>query len=138
MAGASPALARDAALRRISSTRRWILVATAALTAGLAALASVLLPGKAKSPTATAAPTRATATASTATPQLPAPATGSQLGLGAPAQALQSAPSNQAAPQSAPSSQAAPQPAPQPAAQPTPQPVPAPSGGGGAVVSGGS
>lgn len=128
VAGASPGLARDAALRRISRARRCLLVATAALTAALAALASTLLPGKslgAKSHSATIAPVRTAPVAATVTPQLPAPATGAQLGLGD----ASGASSSQAA-QSAPTSPAA--------SQPAPQPAPAPSGGGGVVVSGGS
>lgn len=111
-------LARDAALVRISRTRRWTLAGAAALTAGLAALASALLPGK-----SFGAGSRSTALSAAAGPALPAPADAAQLGVGGSGQA----------PQSVPAPQAAPQPAPQPA---TPQPA-APSGGS-AAVSGGS
>jgi hypothetical protein len=120
------ALARDAALTRVSRTRRWMIVAAAALTAGLAALASALLPGKslgAKAHSSAVVSTRPAAGPATGTPQLPSPAGAAQLGLGGDGQAAQ-APT--------PSEQAAPQPAPAPA------PAPAPSPGGGAVVSGGS
>jgi DNA polymerase III subunit gamma/tau len=131
--GGDPALSRDAALQRISRTRRWMLVSTAALTAALAALASVLLPGKslgAKAQSATVPSTQATSAPASVTPQLPAPANGAQLGLKAPAQAPQSAPA-QSAPQAAAPQAAAPQPAPQAAApQPAPQPSPAPVSGG--------
>jgi hypothetical protein len=116
------ALARDEALGRVGRTRRWMIVAAAALTAGLAALASALLPGKslgAKSPTPVAATAHAAAVSPTSTPQLPAPAGPGQLGLQGSGQAPQAV---------TPSPQAAPQPA----------PAPAPSVGGGAVVSGGS
>ena len=41
-----PAYARDTALRRIRLTRGWMIAAAAGLTAGLAAVASALLPGK--------------------------------------------------------------------------------------------
>jgi hypothetical protein len=59
--GEDAARLRDAALRRLSLTRRWIIAGAAALTAGLAALVSAILPGKslgAKSP-ASAVPTAA-------------------------------------------------------------------------------
>ena len=127
---ARAALARDQALVRVGRTRRLMIAGAAALTAALAALASVLLPGKslaAKSHTAVSAGAKV-ATAPGAAPQLPAPANAAQLGLQSSGQAPQAAPASQAAaPQPAPQ-QAAPQPAPQPVA---PQPAPA-------VVSGGS
>jgi hypothetical protein len=121
------ALVRDAALRRISRTRRWMLAGAAALTAGLAALASALLPGKSFGAGATHHAQAAASTSATATPALPAAANAAELGLTASGQAPQSAPAPSAP---APQPQA---PAPQPAA-----PAVAPSGGGGAVVSGGS
>jgi hypothetical protein len=117
---------RDAALQRISRTRRWMLAGAAALTAGLAALASALLPGKSFGAGATHHAQAAASTSATATPPLPAAANAAELGLTASGQAPQSAPAPSAP---APQPQA---PAPQPAA-----PAVAPSGGG-AVVSGGS
>jgi hypothetical protein len=119
---ADRALARDAALFRITRVRRWMLAGAAALTAGLAALASALLPGKSLGAGSHGSVETAAAT-SAVTPPLPAAANAAQLGISAPGQAPQSLP---------------PPPTPQPAPQPS-QPQPAPSGGGGgAVVSGGS
>src|SRR5437764_10707941 len=121
-------LARDLAFGRIHRTRRWLIVGAAGMTAGLAALASALLPGKSlgakRSATATSRPSGSSATRSSATPQLPAPADPAQLGLQGPSAGPTP---SQPTPQS--------QPAPQ---QSQPTPAPAPSGGGGAVVSGGS
>lgn len=121
------ARARDAALRRISHTRRWTFAGAAALSAGLAALASALLPGKSFGAHRTSTTVRAPATSSTVTPPLPAPATAAQLGITSSGVSQQgSAPQPQAAPQPVP----APQPAPQPqVSAPAPAPV---------VVSGGS
>jgi len=130
------ALTRDAAIGRIARTRRWMIAAAAALTAGLAALASALLPGKslgAKTASATPRPSRPL-TRSTTTPKLPAPANAAQLGLQGPSQAP-SAPSGSDPQQSQPAPQQS-QPTPQPS--PAPAPAAAPSSGGGAVVSGGS
>jgi hypothetical protein len=118
---ADRALARDAALFRIRRARGWMLAGAAALTAGLAALASALLPGKSLG-AGSHRVARSAAATSAVTPPLPAPANTAQLGISAPGQAPQSLPP--------------PPPAPQPAPQPS-QPQPAPSGGG-AVVSGGS
>jgi hypothetical protein len=88
------------------------------MTAGLAALASALLPGKSLGANRTAASAAQTASSGApGTPGLPAPATGAQLGLQGPS--------------------AAPTPAPAPQ-QSQPSPQAAPSGGGGGVVSGGS
>ena len=133
-------LARDAALERISRTRRWIVVASVALSGALAGLASTLLPGKsfaasksesssatgAQGASATARGSRSrsasasssgAASASSSVPKMPAPAGPAQLGL---AGAAQSLPPVQSSP------------------PPAAAPAPAPSGGGGAVVSGGS
>src|SRR5213082_3524814 len=83
-------VARDLAFGRIQRTRRWLVVGAAGLTAGLAALASALLPGKSlgaktRSESSTTTPSRSsTAKPSSATPQLPAPADGAQLGLQGP------------------------------------------------------
>jgi hypothetical protein len=125
--GSDRALVRDAALLRISRTRRWMLAGAAVLTAGLAALASALLPGKSfgAGSKGNARNVPATAANPTVTPALPAPANADQLGLQPPGQAPQSVPAPQPAP------------APQPS-QPAPATQPAPSSGGGAVVSGGS
>ncbi|MFL5824687.1 MAG: hypothetical protein ACJ764_14735 [Solirubrobacteraceae bacterium] len=134
---ARAALARDAAMGRIGRARRWLLLAAVAMTAGLTALASSLLPGKSLGSTGARARSVPTHTASgagrhrvaasaAAVPPLPAPAGAGQLGLQGPAQApAGSAPS-------APSQPAAPPAEPQSAAPP------APSGGEGTVVSGGS
>jgi hypothetical protein len=109
-----PIRLRDAALRRISLTRRWMILAAAGLTAGLAGLVSTLLPGKslgAKSPVATAS-ARPAATSATATPPLPAPASADQLGVGAAGQSPQSLPPPTVAPQPAAPAQSAPAAAP--------------------------
>jgi hypothetical protein len=119
---ADRALARDAALIRISRTRRWTLAGAAALTAGLAALASALLPGKsfgAKAHRPMQATSQTAAANPHAAPPLPAPADPAQLGLGQ---------SSQAPP--------VPQPTPAPAPATAPQ-APAPSAQT-VVVSGGS
>ena len=127
-----PAETRDAALRRIRLTRGWMIAAAAGLTAGLAALASALLPGKSLgAKTGGAAVVRTTATPRPGgTPALPSPAGASQLGVGSGGGSSESVTPPTSAPQPA-----TPQPAPQQAA-PAPAPQPAPSGGG--VVSGGS
>ncbi|MBV9364369.1 MAG: hypothetical protein JO286_24975 [Solirubrobacterales bacterium] len=124
-------LARDAALARVSRTRRWVIAAAAALTAGFAALVSAVAPGKtltSKSPglASAATATRSTpgSTRSSAIPAMPPPAKAGDLGLQAPGQAPSSVP-DQSQPQSIPS-------------QPPPAPPSSSSGGGGGVVSGGS
>jgi hypothetical protein len=147
------ALERDAALARTSRVRRWAIAGTAALTAGFAALVSVVAPGKslgAKRTAASAAqakaPAPAPAPSAKAMPPLASP---SQLGLGGPNQAPQSDPSQsspppaQSSPAPEPSAPAQSSPAPAQSA-PTPEqsaPAPAPSdpsAGSGPVVSGGS
>ena len=119
--------ARDAALARIVHTRRWIMVASVALSGALAGLASALLPGKSfgSSKGTSAAATSAeagnssaqrstkshTGSASSFKPALPAPARPGQLGLAGPGQAPQSSPTPSPPVQSSP----APSPAPAPA-----------------------
>jgi hypothetical protein len=122
------ALARDAALARVGRTRRWVLAAAAALTAGIAALVSAVAPGRtlsAKTPAQTeaAAPSTGQA-ASNAIPTMPPAAGAADLGLQGPSQAPAPAQSQ---------TQSVPQP--QPQSQPTPPPAPQPSA---PVVSGGS
>ena len=113
-------LVRDAALIRISRTRRWTLAGAAALTAGLAALASALLPGKsfgAKSHTTPQTTSRPAPAGSSVAPPLPAPANPAQLGVGG---ATSSSPP------------------PQPTAPPAPAVSPQPAQSAPPVVSGGS
>jgi hypothetical protein len=138
------ALARDAAFARIGRARRWLLLGAVAMTAGLAALASSLLPGKSLGSAGahgrlrtgvtqgSGARTQGAAAPSAAAPALPAPAGAAQLGLQGPVQAPQSSPpaSSQSAP---PATQSSPPPASAPAPAPAPS---APASGG--VVSGGS
>jgi hypothetical protein len=125
-------LARDAALVRLSRTRRWIIAGTAALTAGSAALVSVVAPGRSlasKQPApapAAANPSSSSSSSSSSIPRLPPAASPSSLGLQGPDQPPQSIPSP---PQESSPAPSAPQSAPQPAPQ---------SSGGGGVVSGGS
>ncbi len=131
-------LARDAALARVGRARRWAIAATAALTAGFAALVSVAAPGRslaAKQPVraGSGAGARKSST-STAIPQLPPAADPSTLGLQGPDQPPQSIPSQPA--QSTPSPPA--QSSPSPPAQSVPAPQSSGGGGGGGVVSGGS
>ena len=127
------ALARDAALARISRTRRWVIAGAAVLTAGFAALVSAVAPGRSlasksnagTNPATTSASTRGSA-GSTSIPQMPPPANPGALGLQGPDQAPSSdqSQSNQSQPSQ-----------PQPS-QPQPQSIPpAPSP---PVVSGGS
>jgi hypothetical protein len=125
--GSDPVRLRDAALHRISVTRRWVIAGAAALTAGLAALVSALLPGKSlgAKPVTPAASAHATKAATNVTPALPTPASAAQLGVG----------SGEESDPSIPPPSAAPQPAPAPAA---PAPSASPSAGAGAAVSGGS
>ncbi|MFL5831133.1 MAG: hypothetical protein ACJ76X_14560 [Solirubrobacteraceae bacterium] len=143
-------LERDAALRRVSWTRRWVIAGAGALSAGFAALVASVAPGHslassraavAKQATTSASsgtPTR-TGAAATRTPRMPPLASPSDLGLQGPSAAPQPAPSPESQPRSpaqsapAPQTQAAPTPAPQPQAAPAPAPDPAP-----APTSGGS
>lgn len=119
-----PVRARDAALRRISFTRRWMIAGAAALTAGLAALVSALLPGKSLGAKAT--PATVSAAPPRLTPPLPAPATADQLGVGT---------AGQSSSQSIPPPPAPPQPAPAPAPAPSSG---GDSSGGSSATSGGS
>jgi len=124
-------MVRDAALERVRRTRRWAIIATAALTAGIAGLVSAVAPGRSLASKSAsrevASGSRSTAAAGSAIPSMPAPASSEQLGLQAPDQA----PSSSSPPpeQSQPSqpTQSAPDPS-----------APSSSGGGGPVVSGGS
>ncbi|MBV9942591.1 MAG: hypothetical protein JO262_10725 [Solirubrobacterales bacterium] len=122
------ALARDAALARVSRTRRRVIAGSAALTAGFAALVSAVAPGKTLTSKPAGRAEAATATHSTssssssAIPPMPPPAKPGDLGLQAPDQAPSSVP-DQSQPQSIPSQ---------------PPPSSSSSGGGGGVVSGGS
>jgi hypothetical protein len=154
-------LERDAALIRVSRTRRALFVGAAALSAGLAVVVSAVAPGRslgAKPTFRAAVPTAATTASVTGASstqsrpvRMPPLASPGELGLQAPNAAPQSAPSQSSAaspnqsggssgsgstsPQAAPAptqQQAAPSPA---SAASAPAPSPAPSGG---VVSGGS
>ena len=132
---------RDAALARIGRTRRWVLAGAAALTAGAAALVSVLAPGrsfgaKPAQASGVASVSPAAGSARATAPQMPPLAAPGSLGLNAPSQAP-GVPSG---------SSAAPAPAPAPSdpsqsqgnaaqSQVPPQPGPASQPG---VVSGGS
>lgn len=126
-------------MARAARARRAMIVAAAGLTAGLAALASALLPGRSLGAgthrrAALATPSRPV----TSAPQLPAPAGAAQLGLQAPSQAPSTpTPSGPAAPASSPAPAAsAPAPAASaPAIAPAPVPAPAPVA---PAVSGGS
>jgi hypothetical protein len=134
------ALLRDAALSRIRRTRRWVIVGTAALTAGFAALVASVAPGRSlaskPSSTGSGVATTASATGSSsqgALPSLPAPASAGELGLQGPKQAPSPAPSQPQ--QSQPSQPSQTQPSPSQPSQPPSAPAPQPSG---PVVSGGS
>jgi hypothetical protein len=132
------ALARDAALVRISRTRRWVIAGAAVLTAGFAALVSAVAPGRSLASKSQAGTDPATTSASTrgstgrsSIPRMPPPANAGALGLQSPGQAPSAdqsqPPADQSQPQSVPSAPPAPV-APQSSS----------GGGGGPVVSGGS
>lgn len=111
---------RDAALARVVNARRWVILGSAGLSAGFAALVSTSPPSKAsirsaKRPVASPVTTRPSSNRAPSLPPLP---DGSALGLQGPSQAPQSDPNQQA--QSAPAQSA---PAPQPAPSPQPGPV---------------
>jgi hypothetical protein len=132
------ALERDAALVRVSRTRRWLIAGAAGLSAGIAALVSSAAPGHTLSSRgqpgistsgSASAPVR-TASAARSSRTMPPLASPGELGLQGPSSAPQAAPSvAQASPDPSQSAQAAPNPA---QAAPAPAPTPAP------VVSGGS
>lgn len=103
-------LERDAALARVGRVRRWAIVATAALSGGIAVLVSAVAPGRSGAATHAYSSARSSS-ASSGTLQMPPPAGPGALGLQGPAQA--------------------------PSVAAPPAPAPAPAAGGGAV-SGGS
>ncbi len=147
---------RDAALDRVTRTRRWVIAGAALLTAGFAGLVAAVAPGRSL---AEQEPRRhrvgqrrlggsaatVLGSASAAIPKMPPPASAGDLGLQSPNSAP--SPDNQSQSQPQTQTQSAPQPqqsAPsQPQSQPHPQPQPSvpaapaqpPAGG---VVSGGS
>ncbi len=143
---------RDAAIARIGRTRRWLIAAAAALTAGFAALISAVAPGRSvaahstKTGAGRARPVASTAHRRAST-KLPPLEGAKELGLGGPAQAPQPSPppgSSQAAPGA---SQASPGPsqagpgqsqAPPGQSQVSPDQAPAPAPSNPPVVSGGS
>jgi len=125
-------LDRDAALGRLGRARRWAIAGAAALTAGCAALASALVPGRslARAEVAAAAASTGSKPASLAgRPLLPPAASAAQLGFQAPGQPPQAAAPPQQAPPAASSQPATPAPV---------QPSTSSSTGGTTVVSGGS
>ena len=119
---AHAASARDAALARVVHARRWVILGSAGLSAGFAALVSASPPSSASTTSAkgTVAPPATRSSSSSQAPSLPPLPNGSALGLQGPSQApqgddsqsAQSAPSQPA--QSAPPSQSAPSPQPGP------------------------
>jgi hypothetical protein len=145
----SAALARDAAIARVGRTRRWVIAATAALTAGSAALVSAVAPGRSlasktssQTETATGAGKAASGAnaSSSAVPQLPPVANPSSLGLQGPSQPPQSVPNPpQTQTQTQPQTQTQSAPGPPQSSAPAPAPSSSSgSSGGGGVVSGGS
>jgi hypothetical protein len=137
------ALQRDAALLRISRTRRWLIAAAAAGSAGVAALVSSVAPGHTLGSKSKAGSLRATAGAGASSAaasggavsnKMPPLASAAALGLQGPSSAPQSSsdPSQSGgSAQSAPDpSQAASDPA-QAAPVPAPAPAPAPAVSGG-------
>jgi peptidoglycan DL-endopeptidase CwlO len=127
------ALERDAALQRVSRTRRWMIGAVAALSAGITALVSSVAPGHTlkKNANARELTTSGTATQARTATRMPPLATPSDLGLQGPSSpphassapsASTPAPTQSAAPDN--SRASAP-----PAPAPSPAPAPAVSGG---------
>jgi len=124
----SAQLARDAALRRVGRTRRFMIAGAAVLSAAVAAFVSAIAPGKTLGAGAKAqsAPSSGTAPRASGSTQMPPLASPAALGLQGPSQAPAPAPSQSQAPV-----------APADPSQGAPAPAPQASGGGG-VVSGGS
>jgi len=155
---ARAAMIRDAALARVSRTRRWVWAGAAALTAAFAALVSAIAPGRtlaAKSPSASESASAAGATSSTGSgrtngsastngstlPRMPAPAGASDLGLQGPDQAPSSSSGGGSSSSSSGggSSQSQSAPAQSDPSQSAPAPAPAPAPATAPpVVSGGS
>ncbi|HWD84669.1 MAG TPA: hypothetical protein VG321_02880 [Solirubrobacteraceae bacterium] len=120
---------RDAALARIGSTRRLVIVGAAGLSAAFAALVYALAPGhslsSARAATGHPSTSKSTVTTRSSQPKLPAPAGASALGLGG-ASGGGSSSSSSSSGSSAP---AAPQSSPTPAPTPAPSSPPVTSGG---------
>jgi hypothetical protein len=133
-------LERDAAIARISRTRRWLIVAAAALTAGFAALISAVAPGRsfaAHSAKAAASRARPVTASARPTAKLP-PLEGAQaLGLGGPAQAPQAVTPPESSQSQAPPTQSQAPPS-QSQVAPSQAQSPSPSQSSPPVVSGGS
>jgi hypothetical protein len=126
---------RDAALQRVSRTRRWMIGAVAALSAGITALVSSVAPGHTlkKNANARELTTSGTATQARTATRMPPLATPSDLGL----QGASSPPQASSAPSGstpAPTRSVAPPDNSQAAAPQAPAPAPAPA----PAVSGGS
>ncbi|HEY1508407.1 MAG TPA: hypothetical protein VGF93_05360 [Solirubrobacteraceae bacterium] len=91
-------LKRDAALRRVGRTRRWVIGSSAALTAGFAVLVAEVAPGHSAAASNAKSGSAAKSSSAASQPAMPAVASPGELGLSAPSQAPQSAPQPQAAP----------------------------------------
>jgi hypothetical protein len=124
---------RDAALWRLSRTRRWVAGGAAVLTAAFAALVSTITPASKASASSQSLGTASSAGSTSGSgshPKMPPLASASSLGLQAQPSASQSTPDQSA--QSAPA-QSAPAPTPAPSTV-----APAPAASAPAAVSGGS
>jgi hypothetical protein len=96
-------LERDAALSRVGRARRWLIVAAAALTAGLAALVSAIAPGRTLGARAQVrVPVTNGSVRSASATQMPPLASPSTLGLRGPSVGPQAAPSQSGPSQAAP------------------------------------
>jgi hypothetical protein len=125
---------RDAALARIGSTRRLVIVGAAGLSAAFAALVYALAPGhslsSARAATGHPNTSKSTVTTRSSQPKLPAPAGASALGLGGASGAGASGGgSSSSSSSSGSSAPAAPQSSPTPAPTPAPSSPPVTSGG---------